>query len=485
LKWTRMSYYQAKGDFLMKNMFNFEVYANQLVEENHIPGVGVGINENGERLYEKGFGHRDVENGLEITPDTIFGIASMTKSFTCVAIMQLQEAGKLSVQDKILKYLPEFRTADMVQTKNITIHHLMTHTAGIPPISTHVFARKRSIDQDPSAKDYLDLDLVNNTGQAIDTYDEMFDFIAALNYQPLADPGTSFSYSNDSYGLLGVIISRVSGQAYEDYVTDHILKPAKLERTFFDLEKLESFKDVTRLYAAKTTEEGVSVYPTEIWWDAPAMRAAGYLKSTINDILRFLEIFRNDGMVDGVRILSQESVDQMLYPHFEYNTGIYYGYGLRITPDYYGDTLIEHGGGLKGVSSLMFILPEKGLTGVALSSLASVPSGKLLMGALNVLGGREADATHVHFETKPIDAKELNKFVGSYKSGEGMNVQIDVKNGQLTHFTGGAHNPLRHVGHNTFVGIEKNKQDTIRFMSNEEGVVDRVFYGSRQILRDE
>jgi hypothetical protein len=60
-----------------------------------------------------------------------------------------------------------------------------------------------------------------------------------------------------------------------------------------------------------------------------------------------------------------------------------------------------------------------------------------------------------------------------------------VKNGQLTHFTGGAHNPLRHVGHNTFVGIEKNKQDTIRFMSNEEGVVDRVFYGSRQILRDE
>ena len=142
---------------------------------------------------------------------------------------------------------------------------------------------------------------------------------------------------------------------------------------------------MTRLYAAKTTEEGVTVYPTEIWWDAPAMRAAGYLKSTINDILRYLEIFRNEGMVDGVRILSKESVDQMIYPHFEYNNGIYYGYGLRITPDYYGETLIEHGGGLKGVSSLMFILPEKGLTGVALSSLASVPSGRLLMGALNVL----------------------------------------------------------------------------------------------------
>lgn len=468
----------------MPNMAHFEDYAKKLIEENHIPGVGIGLNKNGERLYEKGFGHRDVENELAITSDTIFGIASMTKSFTCVAIMQLQEAGKLSVHDKILQYLPEFRTADMEKTAEITIHHLMTHTAGIPPISTHVFARKRSIDQDPSAKDYLDLDLVNNAGHAIDTYEDLFEFIAELNYEPLGSPGTSFSYSNDSYGLLGIIINRVSGQSYEDYVSEHILKPAKLERSFFELEKLESFEDVTRLYAAKTTEAGVTVYPTEIWWDAPAMRAAGYLKSTINDILRYLEIFRNKGVVDGVRILSEDSVAQMIYPHFEYNNGIYYGYGLRITPDYYGDTLIEHGGGLKGVSSLMFVLPEKGLTGVALSSLASVPSGRLLMGALNVLEGRAADATHVEFGTGTIDANELEQFVGSYTSGEGMSVQIDVKEGELRHLTGGSYNRLRPVGNNTFVGVEKNKLEPIQFMANEKGVFDRVFYGSRQILKD-
>ena len=469
----------------MKDTYIFEDYAKKLIEENHIPGVGVGLNRDGERLYEKGFGHRDVENELKITSNTIFGIASMTKSFTCVAIMQLQEAGKLSVHDKILKYLPEFKTSDMKKTEQITIHHLMTHTAGIPPISTHVFARKRSIDRDPSAKDYLDLDLVNNTGSAIDTYEDMFKFIADLNYKPLGSPGTSFSYSNDSYGLLGVIINRASGQSYEDYVSEHILQPAKLERSFFDLEKLEIFEDVTTLYAAKTTKEGITVYPTEVWWDAPAMRAAGYLKSTINDILRFLEIFLNEGMVDGVRILSTESTNQMIHPHFEYEKGIYYGYGLRITPDYYGTKLVEHGGGLKGVSSLMVVLPEKGLTGVALSSLASVPSGRLLMGALNVLEGRQADATHVQFETEPIDEKELDNFVGSYTSGEGMNVQIKVNEGQLKHLSEGVYNPLRHVGNNCFVGIKKNKQDTIRFILDEKGVVDRIFYGSRQILKDE
>lgn len=468
----------------MKDTYIFEDYAKKLIEENQIPGVGVGLNQNGERLYEKGFGHRDVENELKITSDTIFGIASMTKSFTCVAIMQLQEAGKLSVHNKILKFLPEFRNSDMEKTEQVTIHHLMTHTAGIPPISTHVFARKRSIDKDPSAKDYLDLDLVNNTGSAIDTYEDMFDFIARLNYKPLGSPGTSFSYSNDSYGLLGVIISRASGQSYEDYVSEHILKPAKLERSFFDLEKLDTFDNVTTLYAAKTTNERITVYPTEVWWDAPAMRAAGYLKSTINDILRYLEIFRNAGMVDGVRILSKESVNQMIQPHFEYEKGLYYGYGLRITPDYFGTTLIEHGGGLKGVSSLMFVLPEKGLTGVALSSLASVPSGRLLMGALNVLEGRLADATHVQFDIEPIDEKELDKFVGLYTSGEGMSVQIDVKEGQLKRLSEGAYSGLRHVGNNCFIGIEKNKQESIRFILNEKGVVDRIFHGSRQILKD-
>ena len=468
----------------MKNQHLFEDYAKHIIEKNHIPGVGIALNDTGERIYEKGFGFRNVESELEITPDTIFGIASMTKSFTCVAIMQLQEAGKLSVNDNILKYLPEFRNADMEKTEKITIHHLMTHTAGIPPISTHVFARKRSIDSDPSAKDYLDLDLVNNVGSAIDTYEDLFEFVEELNYKPLDEPGSSFSYSNDSYGLLGIIINRVSGQSYEDYVTEHILKPAKLERSFFDLEKLEKFEDVTTLYAAKTTDKEVTVYPTEVWWDAPSMRAAGYLKSTMNDILRYLEIFRNEGKVENVRILSNKSINAMIYPHVKCGKGLYYGYGFRITPDYFGTNLIEHGGGLKGVSSLMFILPEKGLTGVTLSSLAGVPSGKILLGALNALEDREVDAVNTKYESRPIDEKELDKFIGTFISGEGMKVNIAVEQGQLSHLAEGIYNPLRYVGDNTFIGIDKNEEEPIQFILNEENIVDRIFYSSRQIRKD-
>src|SRR5699024_6426158 len=141
-----------------------------------------------------------------------------------------------------------------------------------------------------------------------------------------------------------------------------------------------------------------SVYEAPVWWDAPAMRAAGYLKSTAHDMLRYTEIFRNAGVVDDVRILSEESVKQMTYPYIETDPGKYYGYGLMITPDYYGNTLIEHGGNLKAIASLMTIIPELGVTGIVLTNLAGVPATTLLMGALNVYQGKDATASHVAYE---------------------------------------------------------------------------------------
>src|SRR5690625_2957109 len=147
-------------------MSTFEHQAKQLIEKEQIPGVSLALNEDGTRIYEQGFGYRHVENQLPVTPDTVFGIASMSKSFTCVAIMQLQEAGKLTVHDPVIKHLPNFRLPYPSYAEQITIHHLMTHTSGIPPLKTHVFARKRSIDQDPAAKDY-GLNLVDNEGDEI------------------------------------------------------------------------------------------------------------------------------------------------------------------------------------------------------------------------------------------------------------------------------------------------------------------------------
>src|SRR5690625_1056312 len=309
----------------------FERKAHKLIKQEQIPGVSLALNENGLKVYEKGFGYRDVAKKLQVDSDTIFGIASMSKSFTCVAIMQLQEAGKLSVHDPVSKYLPNFRVPQSKYTDQITIHHLMTHTSGIPPLKTHVYARKRSIDQDPSAKDY-GLNLVDNEGDPIDTFDQLIEYLATANYKLLGEPGTEFSYSNDTYGLLGIIIEKVSGQTYEQYLQEHIFKPCGMTRSFVLLDELDNYDNVTELYVKRKTEDESTVYAAPLWWDAPAMRAAGYIKSTANDILKYLQSFITHDA--DQKILSDKSIQEMFTPHVEFEPGKFYGYGFRIIPNY-------------------------------------------------------------------------------------------------------------------------------------------------------
>lgn len=457
---------------------SFEQYAADFMEEQLIPGAMVRISEKGKRVYEKVFGYRHVAEQLPIDGDTVFGIASMTKSFTCVGIMKLQEIGKLSVSDPIAKFLPELRTNDHVE--NITIHHLMTHTAGYPPLATHVYARKNSIERDPSAKDY-GLDLLNNPGPHIETYDEMLAFMANEDVAWLGKPGDYYSYSNDSYGLLGVIISRVSGTSYESFMEEHVLKPAKLTRSFFEMDVLEQFENVTTLYMK--AKDGTHVYEAPLWWDAPSMRAVGYLKSTVNDILRYLELFWNEGVIEGTRIVAKESVDQMMTPHIEYEPGKCYGYGLRIIPDYFGSKLISHGGGLKGVSSFMCAIPEKKLAGVILTNVADVSAGDVLMAAMNVVEGRPYDASPGTFEIIELDNTTVDQLLGVYTSSEGMHVSVEWRNGLFGIVSNEQFKQLWSIGDNYFVD-DKDNGDLLQFIQNEDGDIDRIVYGGRHILKN-
>lgn len=460
----------------------FEKKINNVIETNQIPGVGVGLNEKGKRLYHKGFGFRNVAKKLSVHSDTVFGIASMTKSFTCMAIMKLQDEGKLSVHDQVVKYLPEFSIPNKAYQDRVTIHHLMTHTTGIPPLATHKFARKRSVDQDPSAKDY-GLDLVSDDRDPIDTYEELINYIANEDFSLLGPPGTQFSYSNDCYGLLGIIIARVSGQSYESFVEENILKPAQMNNSFFDLDELTWRDNVTTLYAAKEAGDEKIVYDAPMWWDAPSMRAAGYLKSTVNDILNYLEIFRNDGIVHSERILSEESVKQMIYPHVKVETGRYYGYGFSIRPNYFGSTLIEHGGGLKGVSSSMSIIPEKDVTGVVLTNLSSVPASKILLGANNLILGEDFSALSNQYQEELISPEKLTMYTGMFTSEEGMKVKLFTKDGHLIldDHDSTREVRLRFVGENTFITPDQRE---IRFIKGEDDQVVRIFYSSRQIFKD-
>jgi CubicO group peptidase (beta-lactamase class C family) len=187
------------------------------------PGCAILISKNGEIIYKKAFGSANLELNVPLQTDMVFRIGSVTKQFTAVAVLQLMEKGRLSLQDNIQKYLPNFP----VKVHNITIEHLMSHTAGL--------------------KEYTAID---HADPYIERHDFTLEFlIDHFKNEPLEfEPGTRFSYSNSNYVLLGYIIEKVSGEKYHQYMESHIIKPLGLSSTYYAAEQTIVPKRVVGLY---------------------------------------------------------------------------------------------------------------------------------------------------------------------------------------------------------------------------------------------
>ncbi|GAB4072699.1 serine hydrolase [Barrientosiimonas marina] len=459
---------------------DFEQYCDELLKKYKVPGFSLGLAKEGELFYEKHFGFRDMEAGLALSPDTIFGIGSITKAFTAIAILQLQEKRKLSVNECVTKYLPEFRTPNDAYTKQMTIHHFLTHSSGLPPMPTLMGAVKKSMEKDPvfTAEQKESIDAI----QAIDTYAELMDTIAKSDFTLLGPPGAEFSYSNDAFGLLGLIIERVSGKPYEQYVQENILQPAGMHNSGFQLEDLPGYKDAAVLYDVGNQDGDEIIVRSNNPWDAPAMRAAGFLKSTVNDMLKFTEVIQNDGMIGDERILSTESVRSMTTPHIQCEQGTYYGYGLMIIPDFFGYKLIHHGGDMKGVTAQMNILPECHLTGISLANLAGAPSTKLLFGAFTSYLGKSIETSYLNTENVDLTLESLKEFEGTFISDDGMSLEFYVSNGSLRLAGAGLpDNRLKPSGDDQFLYPMREMEFPVYFMRNEERKIYRIAFASRQI----
>ncbi|UTE72066.1 beta-lactamase family protein [Rossellomorea marisflavi] len=456
---------------------SFEKNAKKLITKYMIPGVAIGLAQDAIPVYEKGFGFRNVDNQLPVTMDTVFGIASVTKSFTCMAIMQLQEAGKLSVQDPVFKYLPELLNLRNT-TDKMTVHHFMTHSAGLPPLPTILYANKKSVDITQS--EYKDFKHNDSNQKSIHDYEQLMEFISQLEFDLLGEPGSEFSYSNDCYALLGAIIERVSGVPFERYIKENILLPAGMINSCFLFEELPGNKNITSLYASRMKDHKAEIFEDSTWPDAPSMRAAGYLKSTVRDMLKYTRIFTNNGKVGENQILNSNSVQQMIYPHIEFEPGKYYGYGFMIDPNYFGGTLIEHGGNFKGIASQLCIIPERRIAGVILTNLARVPSPKILKGALNIVENRNFDATSDNYEEFECTLKDLYEYEGTYISIAENRFIISVEGGSLQFSIHEEGIPIQCIGKDTFLASIRDQSEVIRFIRNNKGEIVRLAYHYRQ-----
>jgi len=264
------------------------------------------VAKDGKVLFKKGYGMANIELGVPNTTEMKFQIGSITKQFTATAIMQLQEKGLLSLDDPITKHLPDYpkETGD-----SITIHHLLSHTSGIPNYTNM-----------PGVMDNKALKI------------SVEDLMATFKDEPLDfEPGEKYQYSNSNYIVLGAIIEKLSGKAYEDYIQENIFEPLGMDNSGYD-HRDRIMKNRAAGYSQD--EKGELVNAEFVHMSTPY--AAGALYSTVGDMFIWDQALYTD------KLLKKSSLDKMFTP----NKGNY-GYGWVIQ-DSFGHKCIWHNGGIFG-----------------------------------------------------------------------------------------------------------------------------------------
>ena len=461
----------------------------RLMRRSRIPGLSLGVAQNGRPTVSRGFGFRDRERRLPATPSTVYGIASMTKSFTALAILQLEEDGRLKVTHPVVRYLPEFRTPSPRWTPRITLHHFLNHSSGLPPLPSIYYASGRSLARDPPYDPRVARRVgIDPSHPPLDTYEGVMEFLATEPYRMLGPPGRYFSYSNEAFGLLGAVIERVSGRTYESYLEEEVLRPAGMTHATFDTGIMFRFPEVTTLYAPRRTGTHPRLVPSQDWWEDTCLRACGGLRTNIEDLLSYVELYRTGGRVGRERIVSARSVRKMLRPTIRVQHGIYYGYGIAVRPDYHGTLLAFHNGGLKGVSSEFAVLPEKGIGGAVLANVEGAPSPLALRAAVNQHIGLRLRKPFFDFPPPSPSPRSLRELRGWYCSGEGIwaqvtprrnTLQLDFRGIELT----AKRLRLRPNGHDQFVLDHQGQRAIVEFLRDGHGRVWAASLGWRLLRR--
>jgi CubicO group peptidase (beta-lactamase class C family) len=294
---------------------SIDTYIENQMREVHIPGLALGIVHKDGVVHLRGFGEAG-PGGRTVTPQTPFILASASKSFTALAVMQLVESGKVDLDAPVRRYVPDFRVVDEVASAQITVRHLLQHTSGLPEDSA--FGPMLSNDVRDEA---------------------LSDRVRALRDVQLSHGvGTEFEYTDANYDVLGLVVQSVSGQSYESYIADHVLTPLGMTHSYTNQ------ADAQRNGLA-TGHRSWFGYPRP--FEAPYSRAAmpsSYLISSAGDVTHFLSMQLSGGRYAGRSVLSPEGIAAMHAPAVREGTrDIFYGMGW-VSRSLGGVPVVRHDG---------------------------------------------------------------------------------------------------------------------------------------------
>lgn len=443
----------ARGEkAVTANWVDYIHFVEEAMEREHIAGAAVAVAQHGSVLFQSGFGYRDVEQELPVTPETIFGIASVSKSFTAMAIMQLADEGLLSVDDPVTKFLPEFRLKGVKNMADIKIKHLLSHTTGLPPM------RRR---------------------QDIRTFEKHMEFLADEEYELLGQPGQYLSYCNDTFLLLGAIIERVSGLIYRKYMATRLLNPLAMYRTTFSIEELERFQNVTVPYMY---DKNAGEFQAQAWPALGNFEVGGGVRSCVSDLLHYGQVYINSGCRGQESLVSPRGLAEMRKPIYRYGRKTWYGSALSITPDHAGITLVEHGGSQPGVAANFGFVPEHGLVVAVLTNTSGVSANLLWLGAVNKALGLPLDLPRSEEPAYAAKAEEEERILGNYRTAEGGNLDVFTEAGRLFVKVDGEVYAARMSGPQTAVYIH-NVPKPLKFYFKGQEPAWAVFSGLRMLRR--
>jgi CubicO group peptidase (beta-lactamase class C family) len=338
------------------NRTDFDAYVLRVMRDWRVPGVGIAIIKDGKVVLMEGYGLRDVKNNLPVTKNTLFPVASISKSFTVATLATLSTEGKLDWDKPVRDYLPDFRLEEDSYTARVTTRDLVTHRTGLPRHDAVWYNADLSREQIYQRLQYL---------------------------EPHTDLRRQFEYNNLMFMTAGWEAGKLSGGTWEQAVQARIFQPLGMSSSNFDLgHSIKTSSDVSRAYR-KDDEEGVHEVPPYV--QNQALGPAGGIVSNLADLTQYAMMYLNQGTLDGKQVISAADVRQMTSPQMVIpSSGVdpelgfdSYGMGFFVTT-YRGHKFVHHGGNLDGFSLLISLLPDDHVGAVVLCNMEATQLREVL-----------------------------------------------------------------------------------------------------------
>jgi CubicO group peptidase (beta-lactamase class C family) len=339
----------APADTAKDALAGYDEFVDKMVKESNVPGLAIAIVKGGEVVYAKGFGYRDVEKKLPVTPDTLFAIGSSTKAFTTFTMATLVDEGKLDWDKPVRTFLPGFRMYDADTTELITPRDLVTHRSGLP---RH------------------DLVWYNNFTNS------RKEIVERLRYlEPNEQLRAKWQYNNLMFLTAGYLVESITGKSWEDNVRERIFEPLGMNHSNFSVAESQQTEDYSLPYR-EDDDDKILLMPFR---DISMIGPAGSINSSANDMAKWVKLHLGNGTVgDGPgnkQIISAATLADLHAPYMimgvpperpEFSAPSY-ALGWMVD-SYRGHPRVEHGGNIDGFSALVTLLPQDDLGMVILTN---------------------------------------------------------------------------------------------------------------------